>query len=189
MKEDPINNSPKFLIRFFRWFCHPDYVEDIEGDLQEQYERFASSHSKRRAHWLFLLAVLSLLRPGLIRPITFRNHLIHPIMFRHNFKISWRLLFKNKGYSLINIGGLAMGMAVAMFIVLWMTDEIKFDRFHESGDRIYRVMRHVYSGNDIKSSSLVGWNIAGALREEYPEVEKVAITSRPSITVFQQEEA
>ncbi|MEM1124203.1 MAG: ABC transporter permease, partial [Bacteroidota bacterium] len=188
MKQHTENHPPEWLLRFFRWFCHPDYVEDIEGDLHEKYEQYALDYGKRKADWRFLLTVLSLLRPSLIRPITLNNHLIHPIMFRHNLKISWRLLFRNKGYSLINIGGLAMGMAVAMFLVLWIKDELRFDRFHTDGDRIFKVMRHKHSGNQIETTDVVAWNIAESLRETYPEIEKVAVVSPPTSVVFQRKE-
>ncbi|MEM1121136.1 MAG: ABC transporter permease [Bacteroidota bacterium] len=183
-----INKPNKYLLKFFRWFCHPDYVEDIEGDVYEKYERIAIEKGQSKANWQFSWIVLSLFRPSLMRPINLNNHLMHPIMFRHNLKISWRLLFKNKGYSLINIGGLAMGMAVAMFIVLWIKDELRFDRFHADGDRIYKVMRHKHSGNQIETTEIVAWNIGEALRENYPEIDKVSIVSPSTSVVFQQAE-
>ena len=49
-------------------------------------------------------------------------------MIKNYFKIAWRNLIKNKGYSAINIGGLAVGMAVAMLIGLWVYDELTFDQ-------------------------------------------------------------
>lgn len=53
-------------------------------------------------------------------------------MYKSYFKIGWRNLVKNKGYSLINIGGLAMGMAVAMLIGLWIHDELEFNKYHKN---------------------------------------------------------
>ncbi len=63
-------------------------------------------------------------------------------MFRNNFKIAWRNLVKSKGYSFINIGGLAVGMAVAMMIGLWVYEELSFDKYHKNYDRIAQVMQH-----------------------------------------------
>ncbi|MEM1121114.1 MAG: permease prefix domain 2-containing transporter, partial [Bacteroidota bacterium] len=100
---------PNYLLRFFRWFCHPDYVEDIEGDLHEKYKQYFLSHGKKKANWHFLWMVLSLFRPSLMRPINLNNHLIHPSMFQQNLKIGYRSLWKNKGYSAIKIGGFAIG--------------------------------------------------------------------------------
>ena len=64
-------------------------------------------------------------------------------MFRSYFKIGWRNLFKEKGYSLINIGGLAAGMAVAVLIGLWIYDELSFNKYHQNYDSIARVMYNV----------------------------------------------
>lgn len=57
-------------------------------------------------------------------------------MYKSYFKIGWRNLSRNKGYSLINIGGLAMGMAVTILIGLWVHDELSFNRYHDNYDSI-----------------------------------------------------
>lgn len=63
-------------------------------------------------------------------------------MIRNYFKIAWRNLVKSKGYSAINIGGLAVGMAVAMLIGLWVYDELSFNKYHKNYHRIAQVMQH-----------------------------------------------
>ena len=63
-------------------------------------------------------------------------------MIKSYFKIAWRNVLKNKIYSLINIGGLAVGMGVAILIALWVYDELTFDKFHPNYDRIAQVMQH-----------------------------------------------
>lgn len=63
-------------------------------------------------------------------------------MIKNYFKIAWRNLLKNKTYSFINIGGLAVGMSVAVLVGLWLEDELNFDRYHSNYDRIAQVMQH-----------------------------------------------
>ena len=63
-------------------------------------------------------------------------------MIKNYFKIAWRNLIKSKGYSAINIGGLAVGMAVAMLIAFWIYDELSYNKFHKNYDRIAQVMQH-----------------------------------------------
>jgi putative ABC transport system permease protein len=63
-------------------------------------------------------------------------------MIKNYLKIAWRNLIKNKASSLINIGGLAVGMAVAMLIGLWIYDELSFNKYHQNYDRIGQVMIH-----------------------------------------------
>jgi putative ABC transport system permease protein len=62
-------------------------------------------------------------------------------MFKNYFKIAWRNLVKNKAYSFINIGGLAIGMAVAMLIALWIYDEVTFNKSHKNYESIAQVRR------------------------------------------------
>src|SRR5690348_1728569 len=61
-------------------------------------------------------------------------------MFKNYFKIAWRNLKRNKIYSLINILGLSIGLACAMLIILYVKDEVSYDRFHKNGNNIYRVV-------------------------------------------------
>ena len=63
-------------------------------------------------------------------------------MLRNYLKVTWRSLQKNTAYSFINIGGLAVGLAVAMLIGLWMYDELSFNKYHPNYDRIAQVMQH-----------------------------------------------
>ena len=72
-------------------------------------------------------------------------------MIRNYFKVAWRNLVKSKGYSAINIGGLAVGMAVAMLIGLWVYDELTFDRYHKNYDRIAQVMQHANFNGKMES--------------------------------------
>ncbi len=76
----------------------------------------------------------------LIRLASFWNHW-HG-MIKNYFKTAWRNLIRNKGYSVINIGGLSIGMAVAMLIGLWIHHEISFNRYHKNYGRIGQVMIH-----------------------------------------------
>lgn len=68
-------------------------------------------------------------------------------MIRNYFKIAFRNLLKNKGYSFINITGLATGMGVALLIGLWIWDELTFNRYHRNYDRLAQVWQHnIYNG-------------------------------------------
>ena len=88
-------------------------------------------------------------------------------MFRSYFKIGWRNLLKNKGYSLINIGGLAMGMAVALLISFWMLDELAFNRYHKNYSTIGKVYRLNSWGGEIQASTAHVVGLGSLLRAEY----------------------
>ena len=88
-------------------------------------------------------------------------------MIKNYFKIAWRNLLKNKGYSAINIGGLAIGMAVVMMIGLWIFNEVSFDKYHENYDRIVQVMQH-QTYNDVVGTQVSNpAGMAATIRDEY----------------------
>ena len=70
-------------------------------------------------------------------------------MIKNYFKIAWRNLIKNKASSLINIGGLAVGMTVVMLIGLWIWDELSFDNYHKNYNRIAQVIQNVTNNGEV----------------------------------------
>src|SRR5688500_20260437 len=120
----PTESPPKFFLRFFRWYCHPKMLDYIEGDLMEVYRISLKKSGKRKADWKFIIDVLLLFRPGIIRPKEGYTNSNHYGMVKSYIKIGWRNLLRNKGYSFINVGGLALGMTVAILIGLWVYDEL-----------------------------------------------------------------
>jgi putative ABC transport system permease protein len=88
-------------------------------------------------------------------------------MIKNYFKTAWRNLIKSKGYSAINIGGLAVGMAVAMMIGLWIWDELSFDKYHKNYDRIARVMQHQLFNGEIKSQFSNPPVLSAEIRSKY----------------------
>src|SRR5688500_10010941 len=113
MKASP-HGPPGYFLRFFRWFCHPMLLKYVEGDLMELYDERVKKLGKQKADINFIIDVLLLFRPGIIRPPKKYSTLNNASMLQNYFKIGWRNLLKNKGYSFINVSGLAMGMSFAL---------------------------------------------------------------------------
>lgn len=88
-------------------------------------------------------------------------------MLKNYLKIAFRNLVKNKGYSAINIVGLAVGMAVAMLIGLWIYDELSFNKNHENYDRIAKVMQNQTFNGVVETSSNVPLQLEAELRNSY----------------------
>jgi putative ABC transport system permease protein len=82
-------------------------------------------------------------------------------------KIAWRNLLKNKMYSFINIGGLAVGMAVAMMIGLWVNDELSFDIYHSHYDRIAQVMQHATFNGKVGTQTANPAQMGPEIRAKY----------------------
>ena len=130
---------PKLARRFFRWYCHPAFVENLEGDLEELHEERLRRMSQRRAQWHYVQDVLLLFRPSIVCPITSYLTLTQPAMFRNFLKISLRNLWKYKSYALLNICGLAIGIAAAILLLLIVRYEQSYDTFHPEHTSIYRI--------------------------------------------------
>jgi ABC-type antimicrobial peptide transport system permease subunit len=88
-------------------------------------------------------------------------------MFKSYFKIGWRNLLKNKGYSFINIGGLALGMTVAMLIGLWIFDELSYNKNFQNFDRIAKVYRTENWSGEIESTIIHATGLGTLLKTEY----------------------
>ncbi|MCP4631621.1 MAG: FtsX-like permease family protein [candidate division Zixibacteria bacterium] len=92
-------------------------------------------------------------------------------MFANYIKIALRNITRNKIFSLINIAGLAVGMAVCILILLWVQDELSFDRFHKNSGQLYRVVMDLqYPTGHLKISS-TAVPLGPGLVEGYPEIE------------------
>lgn len=91
-------------------------------------------------------------------------------MLKNYFKIAFRQLKKNKGYSFLNIFGLALGMACAMLILLWVNDEFQYNRFHKNYSTLYQVMENQsYEGKTYTFAALPG-KFGPSIKEELPEI-------------------
>ena len=88
-------------------------------------------------------------------------------MVKNYFKIAWRNLVNNKTLSFINIGGLAIGMAVAVLIGLWIWDELSFNDYHKNSERIAQVMQHQNFNGEIHSDKAIPLPLATALHTTY----------------------
>jgi putative ABC transport system permease protein len=100
-------------------------------------------------------------------------------MLTNYLKIAFRNLVRNKVYSFINIGGLAVGMAVAMLIGLWMLDELSFNKCHDNYLKLGRVMTTFYNGKEPgDTGNAIAIPVADELRTKYPnDFKKVALSS------------
>ena len=100
-------------------------------------------------------------------------------MLKNYFTIGLRNIIRTKGYSAINISGLAAGMAVSILIGLWILDELNFNKSFKNHDRLGQIYHHITFGDEIMTVNDVPAPLGEALRNNYGEFEEVAITSWP----------
>ncbi|MDO9374035.1 MAG: ABC transporter permease [Ferruginibacter sp.] len=98
-------------------------------------------------------------------------------MLKNYFKVAWRNLLKNKVTSLINIGGLSVGLAVAILIMLWATDEYSYDKYHANLSSIHLLMQNERQGGEVSTFQSVPGPLAASLRSDIPEIRLAARVS------------
>jgi hypothetical protein len=169
-------SPPQRALRFLRWFCREDYIDEIEGDLTELFEKEIASTPDRAAR-RFIWRVLRSFRPEYIKTLRHRST-INPIdMLRHNLLITYRNFLRYKSSFLINLAGLSTGLACTLLIYLWVNDELHVDKYFENDDRLYQVMENVEQGGGMITRISTSGPTAATLKEEFPEVEMAVMTT------------
>ncbi len=155
---------PPRILEFFlqRLASSPDN-ESLAGDFAEIFDKVLREKGKAKALRWYLFHVLKLI------PSYIENQIYWTVdMIRSYSKIAFRNFLRKKGFSLINISGLAIGLACAILILVWIQHELSYDGFHANSDRIHRVILN-YGNKDSFGPHGPG-ALGPALKEEYPEI-------------------
>ncbi|MEQ8478532.1 FtsX-like permease family protein [Fulvivirga sp.] len=185
MNNDKKSIPPQLAQKLLQWFIKDELAEEVLGDLDEKYYYSIKNKSTIRAKLNYWYQVLHYLRPFAIKNYWSNSNFNN--MHLHNIKIGFRSLNKNKGYSFLNILGLTLGMAVALFIGLWVHDELSFNKSFNNYETIAKVMvEHHNEGQDIGVGSVMPPGLGTHLRENFPsQFEQVVIArSRPEEVIL-----
>ncbi|MFC1724459.1 ABC transporter permease [candidate division KSB1 bacterium] len=170
MKKEKQNKYPKLESRILNIVLPEKDIESLNGDFLEIYIHYKEKHGLLRARlWLWKQILKSV-------PLFILNSVKWSfIMFSNYLKIAFRYMSRQKGYSLINILGLALGMACFILILLYVNFELSYDRYNTNADNIYRiVIRH---GGTFMGTDKWVWTpapMAPALKENFPEIIRAA---------------
>ncbi|GAB3954365.1 ABC transporter permease [Spirosoma harenae] len=172
------NTPPRFATQLLKWFLAPHRAEEAEGDLEELFQQRIGEVGLQEARWRYVRDVVSLLRPSLIK----RQEQDYPrpkntTMLRNYFNVAFRNLTKYKGYSAINIAGLATGMAVAILIGLWVMNEFAYNQSYANYDRIATVMQNQTFNDKIETWTGQAMQLAPELRSNYGSHFKYVVTA------------
>jgi putative ABC transport system permease protein len=165
--KQPQSRLPKFGDWLLKLLARYDVNPHLRGDFDEEFSLIYETKGFVKAwfwYWTHLLRSL----PFFIRDILYWRF----IMFKNYLKIALRNLKRHKGYSIINMAGLTIGLTAFILIFLYVRYELSYDRFHKNAGDIYRVFMHqkgnVWKGSDMYNSGPPG--LAAALKEDYPEI-------------------
>ncbi len=152
--------------RLLRGVLPWDHYLEKSGDLEETYHSIREDRGTIRAGAWYFFQVLQTVRLFVFESVYWRN-----VMFGNYFKVALRNILRQKAFSVINLFGLAVGMAVCILILLWVWDETNYDGFHENIDELYRVVEHQnYASGSMFPVAVTPDLIGPALKADYPEV-------------------
>lgn len=166
---------PKFATRLLRWFCHSKFIEELEGDLEETFERNLENKGSKRARLIYVKEVVKLMRPSVIKAPRFWRSFVQLSLFQIHLKLALRNLWRNKVFSAVNIFGLAAAITVGLFALNILYTGLSLDSHHNGGDRLFRINSKVNKKEISLVQSLASTPppLVEKLRNEVPEVEAV----------------
>ncbi len=182
---------PQWINKLLKSVCKECLLEEIEGDLMEFYSDWLDKYGSAKADLLYCYHAIKFLRPYALKSI-FKVSIFRTMMIKTHLKIAYRQLVKNKSFSFLNIGGLALAMLVVTMISIWIWDELSFNHYHEDVVHVARVMQNqTFEGGDIQTWRAQAIQLAPALRETYgSNFDHVATASfQQESTLFYKEEA
>lgn len=171
------NYPPRWAVRFLRWFCREDYLDEIEGDLFELFYH-RSSNSKWKATAFFLWNVIRSLRWENLK----QTNRMKSGLVRNYFKVGIRTLVRDRQFTLINLFGLSLALAVVLTITLLVKHEASFDSFHTKADRIYQVIQEFENADGLDPEIWTSMNLSEALRNDLDIVENAVTIHAVSST-------
>jgi len=164
---------PRHILNFLRWFCREDFLDEVEGDLLELFEK-QHRHSPVTARWKFTANVLHYLRPEYIKIFQSRSSSFTALsmtMILNYIKLAFRNLRKRTTFSIINITGLALGVCTCLIILNYIDFETSYDNFHTHASDLYRINRTLIQNGERKLPHVMTtYGLGPALETDLPEV-------------------
>ncbi len=161
---------PERALQFLRWFCREDYIEEIEGDLTEIFET-QSETAPRRARIKFTWNVIRHFRPAFVKSFKLSNAIMMVVLMRHNLLLSLRSFMRYRMSFFINLSSLSVGLACALLIYLWVSDELRVDKFHENDPTLFQVIYNQELANGIITNEKTPGPLSAAMAAQFPEIE------------------
>jgi putative ABC transport system permease protein len=149
----PIATPPRWATKLLHWYCAPHLLEEVQGDLEEEFEFQVNQIGVTKARLDYIRNVFGFIKPfALKRKKSPHSNSFKMNMIKHYSTIAWRNVIRQKSFSAINVVGLALGMTCCLFIFLWVQDEKSVDNFHTNGKNLYVLYQTTTSGGKVNGN-------------------------------------
>jgi putative ABC transport system permease protein len=167
------HTPPHWPLKILQFVCPHQLLEEIEGDLVQRFHRDCVTLGPRIARRKMIWNVFRFIRAGIILRNKLSLSSISAFMIPYYLRMAWRNIAGSKFYSSLNLLGLTMGLSVGLLILLWVNNEISYDRFHKKSDKIYRLNTHLESSGEKFAVYVTQAAIGARALIEVPGVENV----------------
>ncbi len=169
-------HPPRWAERLLEWYCRPELLEDLQGDLYEYFDRNIENKGEKRARLNYAIDVIKFFKPYTVKKLEILDQLTQFIMFKNYFKTSVRSIARNKLFSAINVIGLSISMSVCLLVISIISETLSYDKFHSGYDRIHRVITEYQFLREDPSHFASTSLLAGQrIQEEVPGIEASVI--------------
>lgn len=168
-----MHTPPRLADRLLKLICSPHRLEEVQGDLHEEFAYQVQRIGERQARWRYWRDVLGFVTVFPSKPnqaFDFSIFSFHPDMLANYLKIAVRSLWKNKVYSGINVAGLSIGLACCLAIGLYILDELTYDRFNTHYESIYRVVEKQKQADGLYNVAVTPGPLAATLAKDFPDI-------------------
>lgn len=186
MKPTETPTPPQWPLRLLRLLVKDEYLEEIEGDMEELFHDYAAQHSHRQARRMYTWEMLKLLRPVLLKKIANRQPAMHLGMFGNYFKISIRGLSKNPFHSFINLFGLAIAIGISILVYGFARWTYSTDQFHEHKNEVYLTTFFAKRDGTLQQYGLAPRPLGERLQKDFAQIKHMCrIEDRPVVIKYQ----
>lgn len=159
--------TPRLADRLINRLINHVYLDEILGDLQEEYQSNINQKGKTRATLKYWQSTIRFINTRTLKRTTSLNN---TAMLKNYILIALRNIARQKVYSVINIVGLALGIACSLLLMLYVINELSYDKFHDNATRIVRASTEYEYDGEVDKSYYTPTALLPALQDLFPEV-------------------
>ena len=185
MKNHDHIQPPRWAERLLSWYAGRAHIEDLQGDLEEIFYDEVEQLSVRKAKFNYCHQVLALIFSYALKkrqvdqsyhPLSFTQN--NTAMFRNYVKVALRSLSRNKFFTIINVLGLSFGMSIAILCIGFSASVLKYDKFQEHYDKLYRIVSIVDDKTQTNHYASTPYDLGDVLKNNYSSVKETTRLNR-----------
>lgn len=173
-----VPKPPSWPTAVLSWFCSSDFIEEVEGDLLEYYERDLHYYSTWRANFNYVINVIKFMNHSSLSGRKSYESQRYSLLILSGLRTTLRNALNQKLFSFLNLSGLVLGITSCLFLFAYVTNELSYDTYHPNVESIFRLTDGVKFDDDFSEGAIVPSGWSNELSERIPEIQHVGRISQ-----------